>query len=67
MATAPRSERLTLKMKVQFEPNRLADECLSKAYELALPLTSQQIGSKTKQRRSRVSDNHEIRKAVSNG
>ena len=67
MAPAPRPERMTLKMTVQFEPNRLADECLSKAYELALPLTSQQAGSKTKQQRNRMTDNREFRKAVSNG
>jgi hypothetical protein len=58
---------MTLKMKVQFEPNRLADECLSKAYELALPVTFQQAGSKTKQQRSRISNNHEFKKAVNNG
>ena len=67
MATAPHSERMTLKMTVQFEPNRLADECLPKAYELAMPLTSQQIEPKTKQRRTRISDNHELSMAVSNG
>jgi hypothetical protein len=67
MATASRSKRLTVKMTVQFEPNRLADECLSKAYELVLPLNSQQTGSKKRQQQTRVSENPEFRKAVSNG
>jgi hypothetical protein len=67
MATAPRSERMKLKVTVQFEPNRLSDECLSKAYELALPLNSQQTKSKAKQQNSCIGENYELRKAVSNG
>lgn len=58
---------MTLNMTVQFEPNRMADDCLVKAYELALPLACQQIGARTKQQRTRISDNHEGKTAVNNG
>lgn len=41
---------MTLKVNVTFEPNRLADDCLTGAYELALPVVSQQVATKKSER-----------------
>ena len=67
MARTPRSERVMLKVNVQFEPNRLSEQCLMTAYELALPVCSEMIaGSKAKPRLQK-SEGLQTRLAVNNG
>ena len=41
-----------LKVTVRFEPNRLSEECLSAAYELALPLVEHDTTGKRVNRKS---------------
>lgn len=67
MALTPRSTRVTLKIKVQFEPNRLSEQCLMTAYELALPLRSEAVDSKKNRPRLHKNDGLQTRLAVNNG
>jgi hypothetical protein len=41
VSKAARSGRRELQVSVSFEPNRLSDQCLATAYELALPVIQQ--------------------------
>jgi hypothetical protein len=56
-----------LNVNVQFEPNRLAEQCLATAYELALPLVSQKVNDKKRRQNSKDSNETETRLAVKNG
>jgi hypothetical protein len=67
MARTPRSGRVTLNVKVQFEPNRLSEQCLATAYEVALPLVSQKVVDKKKRQYVHDNDDTETRLAVKNG
>jgi hypothetical protein len=66
MARAPRS-RVMLTIKVQFEPNRLSEQCLMTAYELALPLRAEAVGSKKTVPTLMKSHDPQNRKAGNNG
>lgn len=66
MARAPRS-RVMLTIKVQFEPNRLSEQCLMTAYELALPLRNEAAGAKKTVPTLLKSHDLQSRKAANNG
>ncbi len=66
MARAPRP-RVMLTIKVQFEPNRISEQCLMTAYELALPLRSETAGAKKTPPTLLKSHDLQSRKAVNNG
>lgn len=46
-------DRKALQVVISFEPNRLSDECLASAYELALPIVQQES---TRQRPKKNND-----------
>jgi hypothetical protein len=41
VSKASRSGRKELQVSISFEPNRLSDQCLANAYELAFPVIQQ--------------------------
>jgi hypothetical protein len=68
MASTVRSQRMTLNVTVEFEPNRLANDCLASAYELAVPLVSQHVGVEKKVRKVQINDhNQQLKLTVQNG
>jgi hypothetical protein len=67
MASTLRSQRVTLNVTTEFEPNRLANDCLANAYELALPLISQQVAAKKKVSKVQASEySQQLKLAVQN-
>ena len=67
MAPTARSRRVELKVTVNFEPSRLSDDCLANAYELVLPLVSQQVVVKKKTRRVNTDGSQQLALAVKHG
>jgi len=67
MARTPGSGRVKLCVKVQFEANRLSDQCLATAYELVLPLVAYNINEKKKRPRIHEGEDMDTRLAVKNG
>jgi hypothetical protein len=48
---AARSQRKELQVSIRFEPNRLSDQCLANAYELAFPVIQQDTTRKRSKER----------------
>ncbi len=46
MSRVARSRRRELQVSISFEPNRLSDQCLATAYELAFPVLQQDTSRK---------------------
>lgn len=64
MSLKRRSVGVALNMRVKFEPNRLSEEALFNAYELALSPITEPIQQKRKRQRA---IDFEVKMEVSNG
>lgn len=58
---------MTLKVEIDFVSNRLSEEHLVTAYELALPLVSREIEQKKKRKRRQCEESVQTTLAVING
>ena len=58
LRTPARRGEKALRAVISFEPNRLSDECLASAYELALPIV-QQEPTKRRPKRNNNNESHD--------
>lgn len=57
MARVSGIKRITVSIEIVFAPNRMADENIANAYELALPLVARTVNQKQRQQKCKKNVN----------
>lgn len=57
MARVSGIKRITVSIEIDFAPNRMADENIANAYELALPLVARTVNQKQRQQKCKKNVN----------